>query len=83
MLVNRIHEHQAMDKLLKNLGKTPAATLLPFDSGIHSLKLEVQVPGMLDTLQFVDDQRIAMPLSAEDIEIQVKATGLNFMDTMV
>ncbi len=83
ILVNRIHEHQAMDKMLTNLGKTPAATLLPFDSCNRSLKLEVRVPGMLDTLQFVDDQRIAMPLSAEDIEIQVKATGLNFMDIMV
>ena len=83
ILINRIHEYQAMDNMLTNLGKTPSATLLPFGSGDRPLKLEVRVPGMLDTLQFVDDSRIAMPLSADDIEIQVKATGLNFMDIMV
>ena len=83
VLINRIHEYQAMDNMLTNLGKAPAATLLPFGSGNRPLKLEVRVPGMLDTLQFVDDPRIAMPLPADDIEVQVKATGLNFMDIMV
>lgn len=83
ILINRLHEHQAMDKMLTNLGKTPAATLLPFVSGGRSLKLEVRVPGMLDTLQFVDDPRVAMPLPADDVEIEVHATGLNFMDIMV
>ena len=83
ILINRIHEHQAMDKMLTNLGKTPAATLLPFGSSDRPLKLEFRVPGMLDTLQFVDDPRIATPLQADDVEIEVKATGLNFMDIMV
>ena len=83
ILINRIHEHQAMDKMLTNLGKMPAATLLPFGSGNRSVKLEIRVPGMLDTLQFVDDPRIAMPLPADHIELQVKATGLDFMDIMV
>ena len=83
ILINRIHEYQAMDTMLTNLGKAPSATLLPFGSRDRPLKLEVRVPGMLDTLQFVDDPRIAMPLSADDVEVQVKATGLNFMDIMV
>ena len=72
-----------MDNMLTNLCKAPAATLLPFDSSNRLLKLEVCVPGMLDTLQFVDDPRIAMLLPVDDIEVQVKATGPNFMDIMV
>ena len=83
VLVNRIHEHHAMDKMLTNLGKTPAAASIPFGSGNRSLRLEVRVPGMLDSLQFVDDPRIAISLPPDEIEIQVKATGLNFMDIMV
>ena len=83
VLISRIHEHNAMDDMLTKLGKAPAATLLPFGSNNRPLKLEVRVPGMLDTLQFVDDPRTTAPLPADDVEIQVKATGLNFMDIMV
>ena len=83
VLISRIQEHQAMDDMLSNLGKAAAATLLPFGAGDRPLKLEVRVPGMLDTLQFVGDPRTAAPIGADDVEIKVKATGLNFMDIMV
>lgn len=37
----------------------------------------------MDTLQFVDDERRLASLAKHEIEIYVKATGINFRDSMV
>lgn len=47
------------------------------------LKLSIGTPGMLDTLRFVDDARVRLPLPPNEIEIEVKASGLNFRDVLV
>ncbi|CAF3577742.1 unnamed protein product [Fusarium graminearum] len=48
----------------------------------HPLRLTIGKPGLLDTLYFVDDERVLAPLADHEVEIQVKATGLNFRDVM-
>ncbi|KAI0096862.1 hypothetical protein GGR51DRAFT_489918 [Nemania sp. FL0031] len=47
------------------------------------LKLTIGTPGMLDTLHFVDDDKPFQPLADEDIEIEVKACAMNFLDIMI
>ncbi|OCL04357.1 hypothetical protein AOQ84DRAFT_416453 [Glonium stellatum] len=47
------------------------------------LKLRVEKPGFLDSLQFVDDESLKEPLSALDIEVHVDACGLNFKDVLI
>ncbi|KAI0550654.1 hypothetical protein F4679DRAFT_594564 [Xylaria curta] len=47
------------------------------------LKLTIGVPGMLDTLHFVDDDAPLQPLTDEDVEIEVKACAMNFLDIMI
>ncbi|KAI0453135.1 hypothetical protein F5B21DRAFT_505692 [Xylaria acuta] len=47
------------------------------------LKLTIGVPGMLDTLHFVDDDVPFQPLADEDVEIEVKACAMNFLDIMI
>ncbi|PLB48691.1 hypothetical protein P170DRAFT_358230 [Aspergillus steynii IBT 23096] len=47
-----------------------------------SLRLEITTPGLLDTLQFVADKNIHEPLGADEIEIQVEASGVNFRDCL-
>lgn len=49
------------------------------------LKLEVGTPGRLDTLRFNDDKAVAatVPLREQEVEIEIKAAGLNFKDVMV
>jgi hypothetical protein len=49
----------------------------------RALKLEISTPGMLSSLRFVDDELYAEPLQASEIEIEVKAVGLNFRDVMI
>ncbi|KAF6814034.1 hypothetical protein CSOJ01_04267 [Colletotrichum sojae] len=48
----------------------------------EDLRLSIDRPGLLDTLQFMDDDRLAAPLADHEVEIKVKATGLNFRDVM-
>nr|B3FWT3.1 RecName: Full=Reducing polyketide synthase hmp8; Short=R-PKS hmp8; AltName: Full=Hypothemycin biosynthesis cluster protein hpm8 [Hypomyces subiculosus]ACD39767.1 reducing polyketide synthase [Hypomyces subiculosus] len=47
-----------------------------------ALRLTIGKPGLLDTLKFVPDERMLPPLQDHEVEIQVKATGLNFRDIM-
>lgn len=49
---------------------------------IRPLGLQIASPGLLDTLQFQDDPVYDVELGAEEVEIQVKSTGLNFLDLM-
>ncbi|OJJ97005.1 hypothetical protein ASPACDRAFT_63311 [Aspergillus aculeatus ATCC 16872] len=47
------------------------------------LRLEVGTPGLLHTLQFVEDKSLRDPLKPDEVEIQVKAVGLNFRDVLI
>ena len=47
------------------------------------LKLAVGVPGLLDTLHFVEDPTPLEPLATDDIEIKVHAAGVNFKDLLL
>jgi NADPH:quinone reductase-like Zn-dependent oxidoreductase len=49
----------------------------------RALKLEISAPGMLSSLRFVDDELYAEPLQDSEIEIEVRAVGLNFRDVMI
>ncbi|KAE8350731.1 phenolpthiocerol synthesis polyketide synthase ppsB [Aspergillus coremiiformis] len=46
-------------------------------------RLTIGKPGLLDTLHFVHDQcALLTPLRDDEVEMQVKATGVNFRDIM-
>ena len=40
-------------------------------------------PGFLDSIRFVDDERFLQELSDDEVEIEVRAVGLNFKDVMM
>ena len=46
------------------------------------LMLTIENPGMLDTLYFVD-MDVKLPLASDEIEVEVKAVGLNFKDILI
>jgi NADPH:quinone reductase-like Zn-dependent oxidoreductase/malonyl CoA-acyl carrier protein transacylase len=54
----------------------------PFGEDSRALKMEMLTPGALDTLHFVDDPAIDHPLETDEVEIEVRAIGLNFRDRM-
>lgn len=49
----------------------------------RALKLHVEAPGLLDTMVFRDDELKDSPLRDDEVEIQVKACGVNFKDVFV
>ena len=55
----------------------------PFYQTGRSLKLNIKTPGLLDTLVFEDDTRLAEHLASHDAEVEVKASGVNFRDIMI
>lgn len=47
------------------------------------LKLAIKSPGLLDTLYFVEDEEYRRPLAPDEVEIEVRAVGLNFRDCLM
>lgn len=52
-------------------------------SNERALKLVVGSPGLLDSLHFIDDEAYDTPLGPNELEIEVKTTGLSFHDVLV
>ena len=53
------------------------------DTDTAALCLNIGKPGLLDTLHFVpDESTLPNPLADYEVELQVKATGVNFKDIM-
>ena len=46
------------------------------------LTINVTSPGLLDSIQLVEDDQALLPLAQDQIEIEVKMVGLNFMDLL-
>ncbi|UKZ78608.1 hypothetical protein TrVFT333_006354 [Trichoderma virens FT-333] len=57
--------------------------LYPDQEPGRALALEIKVPGMLDTFQFADCDEYPLPLGDLEVEIKVKAVGMNFHDVMI
>ena len=54
-----------------------------FHQSNRPLKLEVETPGLLSSLRFVDDEVTLLPLHPEEIEVETKAYGVNFKDVFI
>ena len=51
--------------------------------GSPPLKLNVRTPGLLDSLEFVEDKSLDKPLAPNEIEVEVRAIGVNFKECLV
>ncbi|TGJ84954.1 hypothetical protein E0Z10_g3853 [Xylaria hypoxylon] len=54
------------------------------NEGGYQAPLQLQfTPGRLDSLHFVADTQVNLPLGEDEVEVSVKAVGINFKDVMV
>ncbi|KAG9239333.1 hypothetical protein BJ875DRAFT_491623 [Amylocarpus encephaloides] len=83
VLVSRLEPDATMNELLEMSADQPLPEMLPFSQPGRYLALAIRTPGMLDTFQFVDDMEYTKPLADKDVEIAVKAVGMNFHDVMI
>ncbi|KAE8150832.1 putative polyketide synthase [Aspergillus avenaceus] len=57
--------------------------ILSFHQPGRALALAIKTPGMLDTFQFIDDKEYMKRLASDEVEVEVKAVGMNFHDVMI
>ena len=83
LLVPRLALEPGTNEVIATQNSRPVPEMSSFKQEDRALTLQVGIPGMLDTLQFVEDEQYSKPLAADDVEVQIKASGLNFVDIMV
>ncbi|KIW12217.1 hypothetical protein PV08_09493 [Exophiala spinifera] len=57
--------------------------LMPLNKCHGPQRIHIGAPGMLDSLQFESDESACSDLQPGQVEIEVRATGINFRDVMV
>ena len=80
--INRLIEAPSLREFIASKTVSYQVKMREFRAG-PPLKLSVASPGLLDSLQFLEDTEHFTPLAPNDLEIQVYATGVNFMDCLV
>ncbi|KAF2468466.1 reducing type I polyketide synthase [Lindgomyces ingoldianus] len=81
LCANRIVEANHMNLEIQNTTATQKTEMLPFGAG-PALALNFETPGLLDSLRFLEDKAVKIPLASDEVEIEVTATGVNFMDCL-
>lgn len=83
--ISRVIEADYMNRHIsqKTTKKTVAAPAKFGEDPSRALNLVIGTPGLLDSLQFDDDQLYDTPLQEGEIEFKVAACGLNFLGIMV
>ncbi len=82
--VNRIVEAEYVSKEISD--RTTVQQVKPRRFGeepLRSLVLNIAFPGLLDTLEFVDETEFPQPLAPDEVEIKVSASGLIFRDVLI
>jgi acyl transferase domain-containing protein len=80
---SRLREATRADEYLQTtLYHSEAVPTLAKDAG-RPIKLTTTVPGLLEKLEWVTDDTYYEPLSETEVEIEIKAVGLNFRDLMI
>ena len=77
--VPRLFDEPHKNHSLQTIGSQPLPELQPFSQPNRPLKLDIGVPGMLDTLRFIDDPQASEALTDNDVEIEVLANSMNFL----
>lgn len=82
--IGRVIEANYLNKILKDQLSTGVARPYHFNqTPTRPLTLGIGSPGLLDSLQFSNDLVYDLPLTRGEVEIEVKATSLNFLDIIV
>ncbi|RAL04853.1 type I polyketide synthase [Aspergillus ibericus CBS 121593] len=83
LLIPRIRLDRALNGLASAVGGAPSKELGLLKQPDRGLTVAISSPGILSSIYFRDDPLYNQSLGHDDVEIEVKASGVNFMDTMV
>ena len=77
LTIPRLFDEEHMNRTLQNLGVTPHPEPQPLSSISRPLTLGISKPGLLDTLHFVDDDKVLSLLATDEVLIDVGAAAVN------
>lgn len=83
VFINRATQAPLLNDHVQQRTIEQAPQTVPFNQArSRRLKLTIQMPGLLDTLQFVDHV-VPDLVGPDEIEIRVEASGINFRDVLI
>ena len=83
LYIPRVVQDTNMDQCIQKVTQHPVPEYQTYLESNRPVFLKIKTPGLLDTFYFVEDESAKSPLKPGDIQIQVKASALNFRDVMV
>ena len=82
IMIPRVIEDKRLYSSVSSATGSAGFDFQPFCQNEHPLKAEIRTPGLLDSIQFVTNDRMSGNLPENYVEVQVKACGVNFRDVM-
>jgi hypothetical protein len=74
--IGRYVEEKSMNEMIAGQSRKAQPGPISIGQSLPPLKLEIGMPGMLDTLYFSEDTKSAENLESDEVEFEVKASGL-------
>ncbi|KAL2132992.1 hypothetical protein VTI74DRAFT_3062 [Chaetomium olivicolor] len=83
VLIPRIRSDIKFNEWVDSRRTDGATSLQPYRNPKRPLKLEVETPGLLNSVRFVDDPVPMTALGPDEIQVEAHAYGINFKDVFV
>ena len=83
IMIPRIVEDKKSNEFIHSTTKPVVPENQSFHQPDRPLLLEIGTPGLLDTLHFTEDVRMAGDLPDDQVQIEIVASGINFRDVMM
>ena len=83
IMIPRMVSNATVNRVIESANSGPMPEPQTFRQPGRPLVMEIGTPGLLDTIHFVDDDRMNDALPRDQVEIEVQATGFNFKDVMM
>ena len=83
LCISRVVEAGPLNDYVHSRLVPPSCNQEAFGSVEQALALNVRSPGLLDTLEYVEGLEREEPLAPDEVEVKVKAVGVNFKDVLI
>ncbi|MCJ1358943.1 MAG: hypothetical protein MMC33_008943 [Icmadophila ericetorum] len=83
LCINRVVEDNSLNDFVCSKMMPQEAQNQPFEEQGRALTLKANSEGLLDSMEYVSDAEVELPLSPDEVEVKVKAVGVNFKDVLI
>jgi NADPH:quinone reductase-like Zn-dependent oxidoreductase len=83
LMIPRLLKDKELTDFIPISADDPKPEIQPFRQPGRPLRMHVGTPGLLDSMYFIDDDRLNEELPPDWLQIEIKATGINFKDVMM